>query len=100
MRRPLSGFARHTCGRRLLPPSLRARAACRCRSSASAADGIVRLPHLTLARGMMLMSSQPARRTSKMIRVAFIIGDYPPEQRKLREDTAKSFSTAEVEVGI
>ena len=35
-----------------------------------------------------------------MTRVAFIIGDYPPEQRKLREDTAKSFSTAEVEVGI
>ena len=29
-----------------------------------------------------------------MIRVAFIIGDYPPEQRKLREDTAKSFSSA------
>ena len=35
-----------------------------------------------------------------MIRVAFIIGDYPPEERRLREDTAKSFSTAEVEVGI
>ena len=35
-----------------------------------------------------------------MIRVAFIIGDYPPEERRLREDTAKSFSSAEVEVGI
>ena len=35
-----------------------------------------------------------------MIRVAFVIGDYPPEQRKLREDTAKSYSSAEVEVGI
>src|ERR1044071_6021434 len=35
-----------------------------------------------------------------MIRVAFIIGDYPPEERRLREDVAKSFSTAEVEVGI
>src|SRR5205814_2437022 len=35
-----------------------------------------------------------------MIRVAFIIGDYPPAERRLREDTAKSFSTAEVEVGI
>ena len=35
-----------------------------------------------------------------MIRVAFIIGDYPPAERKLREDTAKSFSSAEVEVGI
>src|SRR6267378_2677160 len=35
-----------------------------------------------------------------MIRVAFIIGDYPPQERRLREETAKSFSTAEVEVGI
>ena len=35
-----------------------------------------------------------------MIRVAFIIGDYPPEERRLREEVAKSFSTAEVEVGI
>jgi allantoin racemase len=35
-----------------------------------------------------------------MIRVAFIIGDYPPAERKLREETAKSFSSAEVEVGI
>jgi allantoin racemase len=35
-----------------------------------------------------------------MIRVAFVIGDYPPEQRKLREDVAKSYSSADVEVGI
>jgi len=35
-----------------------------------------------------------------MIRVAFIVGDYPPAERRLREETAKSFSTAEVEVGI
>ena len=35
-----------------------------------------------------------------MIRVAFVIGDYPPEQRKLREDVAKSYGSAEVEVGI
>jgi len=35
-----------------------------------------------------------------MIRVAFIIGDYPPEERRLREEVARSFSTAEVEVGI
>jgi allantoin racemase len=35
-----------------------------------------------------------------MIRVAFIIGDYPPEERRLREETAKSFATADVEVGI
>ena len=35
-----------------------------------------------------------------MIRVAFIIGDYPPEERRLREEVAKSFSTPEIEVGI
>ena len=35
-----------------------------------------------------------------MIRVAFIIGDYPPDERRLREETAKSFSSAEVEIGI
>src|SRR5262249_60649589 len=35
-----------------------------------------------------------------MIRVAFIVGDYPPEEKRLREETAKSFSTADVEVGI
>ena len=34
------------------------------------------------------------------IRVAFIIGQYPPDQRKLREDTAKRYATSEVEVGI
>ena len=35
-----------------------------------------------------------------MIRVAFIVGDYPNEERRLREEVAKSFSSAEVEVGI
>lgn len=35
-----------------------------------------------------------------MVRVAFAIGDYPPEQRKLREDVAKSYASAEVDVGI
>jgi allantoin racemase len=35
-----------------------------------------------------------------MIRVAFIIGDYPPAERRLREEVAKSYSTSEVEVGI
>jgi allantoin racemase len=35
-----------------------------------------------------------------MIRVAFLVGDYPPEQRKLREDVAKSYASADVEVGI
>lgn len=35
-----------------------------------------------------------------MFRVAFIIGQYPPEQRKLREDTAKRYSSDEVEIGI
>src|SRR5690349_21713371 len=35
-----------------------------------------------------------------MVRVAFVIGDYPPEQRKLREDAAKRYASADVEVGI
>jgi allantoin racemase len=35
-----------------------------------------------------------------MIKVAFVIGDYPPEQLRLREDIAKSYSSADVEVGI
>jgi allantoin racemase len=35
-----------------------------------------------------------------MIRVAFVIGDYPAEQLALRVDVAKSYSSADVEVGI
>jgi allantoin racemase len=35
-----------------------------------------------------------------MIRVAFVIGDYPPDERKLREDVARGYSSADVEVGI
>ncbi len=35
-----------------------------------------------------------------MIRVAFVVGEYPPEEQKLREQTALAFSSAEVEVGI
>jgi allantoin racemase len=35
-----------------------------------------------------------------MIRVAFIIGEYPPAERALREQVAKSYSSADVEVGI
>src|SRR5436190_18599186 len=35
-----------------------------------------------------------------MVRVAFVIGDYPTAERRLREDVAKSYSSAEVEVGI
>jgi allantoin racemase len=35
-----------------------------------------------------------------MIRVAFVIGDYPAEQLRLREDVAKSYSSADIEVGI
>ncbi|MEA2988811.1 MAG: hypothetical protein QOG83_1522, partial [Alphaproteobacteria bacterium] len=31
-----------------------------------------------------------------MIRVAFVIGDYPPEQFALRADAARSYSSAEV----
>jgi Asp/Glu/hydantoin racemase len=35
-----------------------------------------------------------------MIRIAFVVGDYPPEERKRREDAAKAYASAEVEVGI
>ena len=35
-----------------------------------------------------------------MIRVAFVIGDYPPEERRIRENVAKSYSTPELDVGI
>ena len=35
-----------------------------------------------------------------MVRVAFVIGEYPPKERKRREDVALSYSTDEVEVGI
>jgi allantoin racemase len=34
------------------------------------------------------------------IRVAFVIGEYPPDERKRREDAALSYSSMEVEVGI
>jgi hypothetical protein len=32
----------------------------------------------------------------RKIRVAFVLGDYPPEERKRREDTALAYSCAEV----
>jgi allantoin racemase len=35
-----------------------------------------------------------------VIRVAFVVGDYPSEERKRREDVALSYSSADVEVGI
>jgi allantoin racemase len=35
-----------------------------------------------------------------MIRVAFIIGDYPPDQLRLRAEVAKGYSSADIEVGI
>src|ERR1700721_3069551 len=35
-----------------------------------------------------------------MIRVGFIIGEYPPAETKRREEVVKSYSSAEVEVGI
>jgi hypothetical protein len=31
-----------------------------------------------------------------MIRVAFVVGDHRPEQLRLREDNARSYSSAEV----
>ena len=35
-----------------------------------------------------------------MPKVAFVVGDYPPAERKRREDTALSFATSDTEVGI
>lgn len=35
-----------------------------------------------------------------MVRVAFVVGDYPPEQRRLREEAAKAHASADIEVGI
>ena len=35
-----------------------------------------------------------------MIRVAFVIGGYPPEEHKRRADVALSYSTQEIQVGI
>ena len=35
-----------------------------------------------------------------MIRVAFVIGDYPPDERALRAEVAKSYASADLEVGI
>src|SRR5438132_12531017 len=34
------------------------------------------------------------------IRVAFVIGQYPPEERQLREQVALSYATPEIEIGI
>ena len=35
-----------------------------------------------------------------MIRVAFVIGGYPPEEHKHRADVALSYSSAEIQVGV
>ena len=35
-----------------------------------------------------------------VLRVAFVIGQYPPAERKLREDAAKRYETSEIEVGF
>ena len=40
------------------------------------------------------------RGKATMIRIAFVIGGYPPEEYKRRADVARSYSTAEIEVGI
>src|SRR6266850_3349849 len=53
-----------------------------------------RAPHRRVGR------TDPTTTGGSMIRVAFIIGDYPPEERRLREEVARSYSTPEVEVGI
>jgi hypothetical protein len=34
------------------------------------------------------------------IRIAFVIGQYPPDQRLLREQTALSYASPEIEIGI
>jgi hypothetical protein len=34
-----------------------------------------------------------------MIRVAFVVGDYPPEQLRLREDTERAFIHVKWELG-
>src|SRR2546428_113721 len=34
------------------------------------------------------------------IRIAFVIGEYPAEERKLREQVALSYATPEIEIGI
>ena len=38
--------------------------------------------------------------SGRKIRVAFVIGEYPPAERKRREDAALAYSSMEVEVGI
>ena len=35
-----------------------------------------------------------------MVRIAFVIGGYPPDEYKRRADVARSYSTSEIEVGI
>lgn len=35
-----------------------------------------------------------------MVRVAFVIGGYPPEEYQRRADVARSYATSEIEVGI
>ena len=35
-----------------------------------------------------------------MIRVAFVIGGYPPEEHRRRAEVAKSYSTQEIQVGV
>jgi hypothetical protein len=34
------------------------------------------------------------------VRVAFVIGEYPPEERRRREEAALSYATPEIEIGI
>ena len=36
----------------------------------------------------------------KNIRVAFVIGEYPPEERRRREEVVLSYATPEIEIGI
>ena len=42
----------------------------------------------------------PESLVPRRIRVAFVVGEYPPEERKLREDAALAYASPEVEIGI
>jgi allantoin racemase len=47
-----------------------------------------------------LATHAPQKEDSTMVRIAYIIGDYPPEERRKREDVALSYSTPDIQVGI
>jgi allantoin racemase len=42
----------------------------------------------------------PESLVPRRIRIAFVVGEYPPQERKLREDAALAYASPEVEIGI